>query len=91
MNELQTNRLLAILYQALHSTYGLLLAVGDVDRAKSALYKARKSALDPELSRLRFREAQSDEGNLYIYKVAAKPQSNGGALADAETRTTDSY
>ena len=63
---------LAILYLALRSPIGLLLATPDFDRGKTRLLRARAEAKDPELARLSIRvpsEGLAAEGNMIIVKI----------------------
>lgn len=48
------NKWMEMLYEALASQYGIVVVTSDVVRAKQALYRARQSANDPELTGLSF-------------------------------------
>lgn len=44
---------LEFLYDALHSPFGIVVAVSDIVRARQALYRARADAKDPALDALK--------------------------------------
>ena len=57
-----------LLFQALAEPFGLLCKANDPERARQALYRARREALDPELDGLQVRLVAIGEGNLVICK-----------------------
>lgn len=58
-----------ILYQALGSQIGLVLTTSDPERARQALYAARREAADPDLGILQIRlVGVPDGGDLIIIK-----------------------
>ena len=69
-----------LLYQALASPIGLLLATGDFVRARQKLYQARAAAQDPDLAVLQFRSSPVAGGDLIIVKETI--QLEGPACTD---------
>jgi hypothetical protein len=64
---------LEILYQALASPIGLVIAVGDFVKDQAKLYQARSKSGDPDLEVLQFRRSpHNPEQELWIVKGAKK-------------------
>lgn len=60
-----------LLYRALGEPIGLVLRTGDPQRARAALYTARRKAQDPLLDDLQIRPWALDGGDLVICKLSA--------------------
>ncbi len=61
--------MLSYLYQALESTYGIVLTTDNPRILRARLYRARASAQDPDLARLQFRPSpDTPETELWIIK-----------------------
>jgi len=66
------DELLMLLYQALASPAGVVLAVTDFQACQQKLYQARKRSGDPDLAGLQFRRSPtSPDSELWIVKGAA--------------------
>ena len=60
----------SLLYEALHSPLGLLVRThGGFDKARSALYAARRTIGDPRLNILECRSSGLEGGDLVVLKV----------------------
>lgn len=74
---MDSDELLSLLYQALASPRGIVLAVTDFVPCQAKLYKARKDSGDPALAALQFRRSpQNPEGEIWIVKGAEKESEN---------------
>lgn len=63
---------LEFLYAAQASPHGVCVSVDDVDKAKQALYRARRESGDISLSALAIRTSPFDPFELWIVKDAQK-------------------
>jgi hypothetical protein len=70
---MSTNEL-AILYQALHSPFGLCLTVTDFTKTQQLFNRVRSKAGDPDLSVLRFAMSPYDRNELWIIKESSSDQ-----------------
>lgn len=66
--------LVAYLYQALGTKYGLELLSDDPKRARMRLYEARRFCGDPALGVLQFRLSPSDARAILVTKGASKEE-----------------
>lgn len=58
-----------LLYRAMASPLGLVIAVSDFSLAQQRLYKARRDLSDPDLAKLQFRRSPlKPEAELWIVK-----------------------
>jgi len=65
--------LIALLYNALHSPFGIVFQTDDIERAKARFYTTRAKLGDPKLDCLSLVTSPLDPNQLWIVK---KEQSN---------------
>lgn len=64
----QQDQMKLILYQALAADIGLVLRTPEPERARQALYAARREINDPDLAILQIRTAGVPDGDLVLIK-----------------------
>jgi len=63
---------IALLYNALHSPFGVILQTDDPERAKARFYSTRAKLNDPKLDCLSLVQSPTDPSQLWIVKKEVK-------------------
>lgn len=68
---------LELLYRALASPIGIVIAVSDFALAQQRLYKARRESGDPDLDKLQLNRSPFNTDELWIVKGGTVPREAG--------------
>ena len=63
--------MIALLYNALHSPFGIILQTDDLERVKARFYSTRAKLNDPKLDCLSLVQSPTDPSQLWIVKKEA--------------------
>ena len=66
--------MIALLYNALHSPFGIVFQTNDPERAKARFYSTRAKLADPKLDCLSLVQSPTDPSQLWIVKKESKDE-----------------